>query len=79
MKLFEAIKAGKFKGYTSQYVIDELKRLVKLHEMQEDFSAAIFVQNKIVELLKKRYAGYEKHSVLTEEKNYLANLRERIT
>ena len=26
VKLFEAIKAGKFKGYTSQYVIDELKR-----------------------------------------------------
>ena len=26
VKLFEEIKAGKFKGYTSQYVIDELKR-----------------------------------------------------
>lgn len=61
------------------HVINALKNIVRLHEMRKDFSAAVSVQENVVGLLKKRYAGYENHSTLTEEKNYLSNLRERIT
>ena len=72
---------------TNYRIIDALANLANIYVAKKDFDAAISVQNEIVELLKRRYEGYENHSsiknaqsdvdsLLEMKENYLASLSE---